>query len=286
MSGPNLRESIRKFVPVWLSDRPGLNVGFRVLWGVVLLFDAAIEWARQGLRAKFPGLGPSDAMPYLGADRRTYRSPSEGDASYAARLLTWLDRWRLAGQVWQLMRELQAYIPSHPKIRVYNRAGFAFTLNTNGTTSVCKPIWVGQSSLLIGGPWSVNDNGCGVPVWDWDSVSHPERAGFWSEMWVVLYSAYPEVNRVVGTGTIGADADTNSLRQTVTQSEVYTVKAIVDDFKAAHTRVRAVMFTSVANDFNPADVGALRPDGTWGEWNNVAFQRPDHVRFWEITNVE
>lgn len=281
----NLRDLLRRILTVWASDRPGLNVGFRFLWAIVLLFDGAVEWARQGLYARFPGLGTPTALPYIAADRRTYPSPGESDASLIARLLTWLERWLLAGSVWQLMRELQAYIPTHPKIRVFTRYGLVRTLNEDGTTEECNPLNIGTAGLTVG-TGVIGDNGCGVAVFDWDSVSHPERVGWWSEMWIVIYEAYPEVDREVGAFTIGADAATESLRQTITQSEVNTVRAVIDDWKSAHSRVRAVIWTADDTDFDPDNPGTLQPDGTWGDWHNVTFARPDHLRIWEFQNVE
>jgi hypothetical protein len=38
-----LRSAIKSLVPNWLSNVPGLNVGFKVLWSMALVGDVIIE---------------------------------------------------------------------------------------------------------------------------------------------------------------------------------------------------------------------------------------------------
>lgn len=237
-----LRDILADLVPPWLSDRVGKNVGYRFLWAIVALFDHLIEIALQGLVARFPGAGTNTALPLIGRSRGIPRGRNETASSYAERLRTFLEQWSRAGSDEETARQLQAYLNAGTRIRVFRRKdGACLTLNADGTV-------VRHATT----------------AWDWDSVSHPERAGFWSEEWIVVYST-PFALR---PGTIGdvTGMDGRCLGHMSTPQEADVARGILGSWKSAHTRVRAVIFTSDASLFDP-DTPASMPDGTWGAWS-------------------
>jgi len=165
----SFRETLRRYVPPWLSDRPtsGRTAGFRYLYGLVAILDAGMQFLVEGMQARLPGVGTPTALPYIGRDRRIIRGPHETDADYAARLLEWLDLWRAAGNAYALAKALQAFLaPGHPRIRIVTRSGFWWTLDPSG-----------ELSWHLASPNN----------WNWDSHTHPEHAGRWADFWVIVY---------------------------------------------------------------------------------------------------
>ena len=180
---PLFRNELRKYVPWWLSDRrysSGKTVGFRYLWVLVASLDVFVQFMLEALRAPWPGVGPEAALPYIGRTRGILRGPSSTVAEYLERLSRWLTKWARAGSAEQLLEELHEYLPTNPKVRLFTRSGICVTRNTDGTT-------VKETA-----------------AWDWDSVSDPQRAGNWWDVWIVVYSPYPARSGTLGDLT-GAD---------------------------------------------------------------------------------
>lgn len=245
MSGVStrFRDMIRDAVPWWLSDRPGKNVGYRVLWSMIAPLDAAVETLLEGLRAPMPGQGTPTALSAIGRTRGILRGygSSETDESYIARLLAWLDTWRLAGSQLAIASQLHAYMSNRPRVTVVNRAGTWTCVAQDGTITT------------------------GTMAWDWDSVSNPERSGFWSEQWVIVYPdpwAHAPI-RGSGLRTRGGETGIGHL---CSREEYDAVKNLCATWKAAHTFIRTIIFTTDGTLFDPGTPASL-PDGTWGQWS-------------------
>lgn len=251
-------DDVARLVPEWLADRPGLSVGARLLFTLVYALDIAVEAASQALDAWFPGMGTPDALALHGLNRRIVRSPSDTNAAFALRLRAWLDDWAMAGTMRGLAKQVQAFLPDHPRVRIINRAGVVHTREADGSESTATMLW------------------------NWDGVSHPARASRWSDLWIVVYStAYP----LAGTWGDGALwGGTDGFGHDIPAADVGALRSIVSDWKAAHSHVVAMIWTQVASDFNPAGGGRM-PDGTWGEWgygDPYLPTRPADLRFWEF----
>lgn len=227
-------DRVRDFIPVWMTR----SVGFRFLLSMVLLFDVGAQILLEGLDARFPGVGTPTALPLIGRSRGLVRGMSESDAGFAARLITWLDRWRLAGTQRALARALQDYLTGAPMIRVVNRAGVMTTLAANGG---------GYTTQTV--------------AWNWDGTSHPSRAAFWSELFVIVYSPPWAIAGPLGTN-IPSDS---GIGQLVPRVDVDAIKGILSDWKSAHTYVRAVIWCYDGTLFDPSSTPTM-PDGTWGDW--------------------
>jgi hypothetical protein len=265
MTVVRLRDQLRKWVPWWLQDRrlsSGKTAGFRFLWVMVATLDAFLEWILQGLQAAWPGKGTATALPFIGRSRGIIRGVSDTDASYVARLIAWLDKWKNAGSQLQLAIELHEYIAGNPMVRIVNRAGQWVTVAADGSVTRTNA------------------------AWDWDSISNPERAGFWSELWVIVYPT-PWALRGGSLGSL-TGYDGFSLGHLASIVEWDAIKTIIAQWKSAHTYVRAVIWTSDVTLFDPA-VPASKPNGLWGQWSvaggtgtRVASSRNlTTCRYWE-----
>ncbi|MGK4001096.1 hypothetical protein WMF31_00625 [Sorangium sp. So ce1036] len=248
MARLSFRETLRRYVPPWLSDRPGRTVGFRFLYAIASVLDAGAEVLVQGLQARFPGLGTPTALPYIGRDRRIVRGPLESDAAYGARLVRWLDYWRAAGNAYVLALALQSFLyPGHPRIRIVTRSGVWYTLEPSGELH-----------------WHRAE----PSNWDWDSLTHPERAGNWSEFWVIAYPPHyaSDGNWGDGTSTWGP-GDTFGVQTTT--SNIAAIKAIIQQWKGAHTRCAMFILAYDPSSFDPASPPGApgMPDGRWGHWS-------------------
>lgn len=261
------RDEIRSYVVPWLSDRHGAtperSAGFRFLWSMVAPLDAAMDVLVQGLRAAHPGQGTPTALPLIGRSRGMIRGQGESDAAYGARLTTWLDRWRIAGTAEAIATALHEYLGNHPKVRVITRSGIWVTAELDG--SITRT----------------------TATWDWDSVSHPGRAGFWSDIWIVIYpTQWANAPGVIGDDAYGL-GDGYGAGHQASRIEVDAVKSILAQWKSAHTKVRAVIWTSDATLFDPLTPASC-PNGAWGGWGTTGSSRvassrnTTTCRYWEL----
>jgi hypothetical protein len=259
-----LRDYLAKLLPWWLSDRrlsSGKWTGYRFLWAIAAYLDVAIESALQALKAPWPGLGTPTALPLIGRSRGILRGQADTDAGFAAKLVRWLDKWRRAGSQFQLATELHEYLGNSPRVRVINRAGRWVTVNADGST-------ITQDA-----------------TWNWDSVSNPERAGYWSELFIVIYpTQWANQGNFGAAGTLGTAFGVGHLAN---RQEWDAVHAIIAQWKSAHTKVRAIIWTSDAALFDPT-APLTCPDGTWGEWSSQTSARVPSARaistcrYWEL----
>jgi hypothetical protein len=255
------RDVFRRFTPWFLSDRSlstGESVGYRYLWALLAPLDAYAEVLVQGLIAPWPGLGTPTALALIGRSRGIIRGRLDTDEDYALKLRDWLNRAREWGGMRGLAIELAQYL-GISRLRVINRAGR----------------WV----TYYNGSIIVED-----AAWDWDSVSHPERAGDWSDEWIIVYSPFAERPGALGD-LVGEDG--YALGHLIKREEVDATLGIIAQTKGAHSRVRAVIWTTNPDNFQPG-VPASCPDGTWGAWGTTGSGSRvksgrfyTNCRFWE-----
>jgi len=225
-------------VPVWMT-RPR---GKAFLTAFMLFLDLCVTVLEESFYARMPGLGTPTALTLNGQMRGMIRGMSEGDTSFANRLITWLDRARAWGTQIGIARAVQDYVFGQPMVRVVNRAGVMTTLAHDGTIT---------TNFSSG--------------WDWDSVSNPERThfGFWSELWIIVYvppwpiaaSDYP--SWYWGTHELG-------LGLQIPRVDVDALRSQLSIVKSAHTFIRCVVFSYDATLFDPSSPSSM-PDGKWGE---------------------
>lgn len=91
--------------------------------------SAALDWgvvarAKAAVKARFPGVAPSDALEEIGLERGMPRGPGESDASYGARLLGAWNTWPWAGTAFGLLNALAA-AGYAAEVRIQNRMRYA-----------------------------------------------------------------------------------------------------------------------------------------------------------------
>lgn len=253
------RDLLKAAAPWWLSDRPdgkapwpgptSLNVGYRVLWTLAAILDVGEEFLYEGVQAAYPGLGTVSALPLIAQTRDLIQGDTETATAFAARLVTWLEQHAVTGPA-ALALQLHYYLPGQPMVRIVDRSNNWVQVDAAGVVTEPTPL----------------------ASWTWDNVSNPERAGFWSELWIIIYSTtsgqpcYP-----LRPGTLGqlTGDDGYGLGLMIPHASADTVRRIIANWKGAHSRIRAVLFTSdptAYDPLNPHGAGSLWPDGTWGQW--------------------
>lgn len=237
------RDLFVDYTPWWLRGRTssGLTSGYRYLWSMIAPLDVALENLVQGMQAAWPGLGTPTALALIGRTRGIIRGQGESVESYGQRLREWLDRWLDAGSAFAVARAIHEYLSSHPRVRVVTRSGVWVTIDENGTVTRHDA------------------------PFDWDSVSHPERVGFWSEMWIVVYPTQWALKGLVNSRPLIFDG--LGFDHAVTREESDAIRGEIAQWKAAHTYVRSLIWSYDETLFDP-DVPASCPDGTWGDWGN------------------
>jgi hypothetical protein len=251
-----LRDALSKFLPVWLANRvrAGLTVGYRFVWALIAPLDSVLDMAYQGLIARHPGLGTPTALPLIGRSRGILRGQAESQEDYAARLRKYLDTWAddVASDEF-IVTVIHEYLESHPKVTIITRGEVIDgVLQPSLWTSISAAGEITQTTAL----------------WNWDTVSHPERSDevepWWSDEWIIVQPSQWEV-RPGTLGDLGGD-DGFALGHMATRTEVDELFSLLA-LKGAHACFRAVIFTTDSALFDPTNQ-ATCPNGNWGEWNS------------------
>jgi len=246
-----IRDALKSIVPIWLANRAQKNVGFRVLYVAALLCDVLWSYAVAGIYTWFPGyaigatnlsVDQESGLEMTGRSRGYPRGIGEASTTYAARMRVWLDDWKDAAATVIVLKMIRGFLGGTPRLRMIDRSGNWTTLETNGTITRT------------------------VAAWNWDGVSNPERAGMWSDVWIVVYP--DQFGQRPGTlGGLTGD-DGLGLGMLIRHADADTLRGILQLWKGAHTFLRAVIFTTDATLFDPSNPSTC-PDGKWGQWSNV-----------------
>lgn len=285
MSVRGFRNALASLVPRWLSNRPGLNTGYKILWVVAQQLDMMVEVGiLEAIRSWLPGypfdptqtIDPTTALPFIGRSRGILRGETESTTAYAARLRAWLTTWEGAGSSEVLVAQIQAYLGNTPTVRVVDRAGNWVSIAPNGTITVIPA-------------------GSAAWAWNWDKTSNPDRnvvgAPWWGDLWIVVTPCeWPVTAGTTGGGGLaaiwGGTVDVG-IGHAVPAVAVGAIKSLVALWKGAHTWVEAIIWNYDATLFDPTVVNAGNPNGLCGEWgwdlfdgNGVQPRRPASARYW------
>jgi hypothetical protein len=271
------RDAVRNISPVWLGGgaaRTGEGEwgeqGGKVHHAIMTGFDGLMEWAIQGLIARFPEECTPTALNALGRDRVIVRGFDESDESYRARLVRWLDDWRLAGHAFSILQQVAGYLTPHEvRLRIVTNSSVWYERDTEGTLT-----------------WSV----ASPANWDWDG-----QPTLWSRFWLILYPPDtlwvqhpPEWGDVdLWDGAWGSSGFTWG--STATPEQVATIRQIIRTWKPAHTLCNQIVIAFDEDLFDPtAAPGAPMPDGTWAPWGLVGSDprtpsREEDASYWDGT---
>lgn len=249
-----VRDALKSIVPNWLSNRLGKNKRFKVLWTWALLADGIVDVMFQGFRAALPGKGTPTALSLIGQTRGIPRGTQESDDAYAKRLLDWLTLWQNAGSDEVLLQLIQVFLGpdvSGPAMvaRVIDRAGNFTSIDPSGNFTRTRDT-----------------------NWNWDGTSNPERVGWWSDIWIVIYvdsSRWPIYTSLTDTSWVNAWGNANGLGwgfgHQVPRQIVDGINAIIATFKGAHTFVQSVIISTDTTLFVPGSITSSgNPNGKWG----------------------
>lgn len=238
MAATSFRLIRKALAPRWLTEGDGGLVGY----SLDLVKDAFVRRLELGHLARFPLLGgvtaPPDALDVMGRDRRVVPAISETDAAFAARLITWLDDRRTAGNPFTLMARLAEYTGPLPSFRTVDVRGNWYSRAADGT----------ETALVQQGNW------------DWDGDG-PAR---WARFWVIVYpnGLWAETPQEYGDGsTWGEEGHVYGV--TTPAEHVQTMRFLVRDWKPAHARCVNIIAAFDPASFDPA---SPEPDGTWEHW--------------------
>lgn len=262
----SFRASIRRYLPPWLRDRPtlGKTTGYRLAASWACLLDATMQLAIEGLLSGMPRQGTASALPLHGRDRRLVRGPEQSAEDFAEQLTRWLSYLRKAGNAWSVMATLQRYFaPASPVLRVVTRSGFWSTLHADGSMSFAHGT-----------------------AWDWDSVTHPERADEWWWIWVIVYDPFPDAG-AWGDDDLDTWTAAKVFGHETSAANAAAIKALLEQFKGAHAHVTLIVAYD-PDSFDPAEPSTFPTDGLWGRWGKVVDgaavpARVDTARYWRIS---
>lgn len=244
----------------WLTDRGTIG---RNLWlwlqGMVTILNDGYTRLWQSFYARLPGLGTPTALPLIGQSRGLLQGIGESNDAYALYLRSWLQQWEKAGTLQELLLQVQHYCGGNVRVKGFTRSGKLVDLAANGTITKTTGV-----------------------AWDWDSISNPEKAQHWSEMWIVIYTP-PFTEAPTGTRD-------SSLGMGIIMPRVHldALKSILLDWKAARSRVNTVIFAYDSTLFDPS-TPATMPDGNFGRWSKKDPANPGArvrsrftgARYWE-----
>lgn len=256
------RNIIVNLVPGWLRREWGAK--FLYTTGVVL--DGVMQWADEGVSARFPALAPDDALPAIASDRGVILGFDEPRASKEVRLRRAIDDAKTAGTPYAMLEQLAAYFTGHSiRIGIVTNRGTWHVRDENGDVTMTR---------LAGN-------------WDWDGS--PAR---WARFWVILWplddliEAGPNIGGAWTIGQAGATIGT-----TASPSMVSTVREIVRAWKPAGRRCSEIIVALDPDSFDPTSPpGAPLPDGTWRYWevdDGTGVLRParlETARYWDGTS--
>jgi hypothetical protein len=231
-----------------MLGRQGLQAFWNNVFTFAVIADVAVEAAIQGIKAGFPGLdGRTDNLSLIGAGRGLVWGETESSEHFAARLRNWLETAADMGGDIGLALQLWNYIAGNPQVRVISRNGLFTTVSASGVVAQTQG------------------------TWNWDSISNPERAGFWWDYWIVVYPATGDasgfyVDDVGVWGDFGnglIPSDDLGWGHNCTRKEVGTIQSIVATWKGAHVNLKNIIWCNGTDVYGPTPVSGS-PDGTWG----------------------
>jgi hypothetical protein len=179
--------------PGWLRDE----------WGAAYLSafgarkDAHAALLKEAVKARMPGIAPSDALARLGAERGIDRGQGESEAAYRARVVAAWDVWRWAGTPFGLLLALYraGYTPQSGKVILQTQGdpvagGYQYELRADFDPAVHAP----EQALVVTGLGVVALGGLPAALWqDFAVFFVPPLLPAWDP---APADASPEVNGI------------------------------------------------------------------------------------------
>lgn len=241
------RDTIASISVGWLQE----VVGGGILYCAGLAIDAMYDETVEGVKARFPGVGPEDSLQYIGNDRVIERGPNESSSSYVLRLRKAFDTWAVAGNAAKMLEALRIYyLPALPPIRAVSDRAVWHAISNDEALNVTRTAGAN---------------------WNWDGTVKPHRG------WVIIDStAGPYAAKTWGDGHAYGDGTTWG--STANAQDVNAIQRLVRKWKPAHVKVTYIVVTFDASIFEVADTAPPNPNGDFGD---SPTPRLINAAFWE-----
>jgi hypothetical protein len=263
---------VQNFIPSWMANRPSFQQAFKFVWVHAFMCDVAVQSALEGMRAAWPGYdGRTDNLGLIGQARQLIQGETETAASFGARCRAWLTNAKTMGGDIGLATNLRAWIAGNPAVTVIDRCA---SIAQGG---------LGARYTMISSSGVVTQQ---YAAFDWDSQSNPERATYWWDSWIVIFtSTVPSGYYVFNQGTWGA-ADSGAAWNATsgwglgsTMLENDTIRGLVSVWKGLHANCRAIVWCPDNTLFQPSTpIASGNPNGWWGKWFRSDTNQPSRNR--------
>jgi len=217
------RDAIRNISPPWLQ----VGTAQAILYAIGAQLDALGDALRAGVKVRFPGYYSTESLPLIGRERRIRRGRFETEATYATRLIPWLDHHRRRGGPYAMLAQLHAYYaPNNFGIELRYASGRNYTMEPSDGSIVRDDI-----------------------TW-----TPPGDAAQWARWW--LYYQWPDP---IGDDGIWSDPGTwddgGVWDSDLAPSDVRDIRLIPREWNAAHAIGRIVLES-------PLDTITISAEGT------------------------
>lgn len=130
---PTFRDLMRQLCPPWLRT----GNAEKYLYAPGLVIDTYGDALLAAVKMRFPGFYSSSSLSTIGRERVIARGIFEDDATFASRLVRWLDDHRTRGGPYAMLEQLYAYFaPNNFPITLVYQNKRAFTMAPDGTITM------------------------------------------------------------------------------------------------------------------------------------------------------
>jgi hypothetical protein len=249
--GAFFRGVVRTLSAPYLAGPQGYRFTYSVI-GVPL--DALAEYLRIGKLQAFPTYAQTEALGYIGKDRKMLRGFRETDAAYAPRLRGARATWKFAGNAQTVLSQLAAYFsPSAPVLR--------YVVNGEDANGVQFADWWTLQNGVFSHVRTSPSN------WDWDGETDQRR------FWIIVYRDEGFTPWFWGDGHIWGGGQSWGYEEEFTENFAVDARNFIFQWKAAGShcwRFGGLIVTGDMSLFDPTGSGAGYPDGTWSAYANRA----------------
>jgi hypothetical protein len=250
--GSFFRALVRTLSPPYLAG----DTGYRWTYSAIgIPLDMMGEYLRLGVLQGFPDYARSDALRFIGTDRKMLRGFREDDLAYAPRLRTARQTWKLAGNAPTLLRELAAYFSPSPPVIRYVVNGYT---DSGAGLAQFADWWTYANGTLSYHRQSPSN-------WDWDGTTDQIR------FWIIIYRNEGFTPWFWGDGHAWGGGQSWGYEEEFTENFASDARKFISQWKAAGSHCwhfGGIIVTGDASLFDPTGSGAGFPDGTWGNYFN------------------
>lgn len=300
------RHILRAVTPPWLR---GDNAWSFLNEGIYKIYDKDNDDFFEALLSRWPSYAPTDALPYLAADKLLISGPNETIEAKRARIRLWMIEAVLSGLPIGILLAMQAFGgPDYPMVRIVNKSSTWYTLEAgavgrllqlDGHEPLPKCSYENGASWPIGAVASPEERlrASGLYTrlqaspanFDWDSLSNPERAACWWDAVGVIYGRYGEQLPYADLGdTWVLDDPETSVGLDEPYGTLTALQYIAVQRKSAKCVLRAIVCTENTALFNPQDAlgDPTLPDGYWGRPGKITAGKLVPSRHLDCRTIE